>query len=330
VRSGVVLSLAVAGCLSKPSRPTPDLEVVFDNHDIGTLTNFPVLVRLDPTTIDYSTIADPTTDLRFFDPDTSADVPYDVDEWNPGATSLVWIKVPEIRAGSTDDHVVLFTGPNIGTADPAATWSEFEAVWHLSSTTDAYPNAVGGNYAATGDGVGDGAGQIGHAATFSAAQNSRISVADNPEVLFDAWDTFTLEMWVNPRSNNGAVIDVDNGNGPLQIGRLISSSQIQIDIHFQSGPTFQMFDVTGQTWNYGVWTCDGPRLTVFSNGANSGGETVTPPLDGASEQPHFGGNGSFNGLMDEVRISKLARDSDWVAGQYRSMLGQLATVRRPD
>jgi len=51
---------------------------VFDNRaSTRDLVDFPVVVRLDPTRIDSDQVIDPGTDLRFHDPTTDTDLPFD-------------------------------------------------------------------------------------------------------------------------------------------------------------------------------------------------------------------------------------------------------------
>ena len=67
-----------------------------------TLTNVPVLVRLSTAIsgFDYNDFASPSNgaDLAFFDANGRR-LAYEIDEWHTNGTSLVWVKLPELRKG---------------------------------------------------------------------------------------------------------------------------------------------------------------------------------------------------------------------------------------
>lgn len=90
-----------------------------------TLTNFPMLVRLDAANVpgfSYSQLAFPNgADLRFTD-SSGTELGYEIESWNPGGTSLIWVKVPSLAKGGS---ILAYWG------NPAA-------------TATALPNALGG------------------------------------------------------------------------------------------------------------------------------------------------------------------------------------------
>src|SRR4029453_12282439 len=72
------------------------------------LTDFPILVRLDPSRIDYSAVQPNGADLRFIDADGVTVLNYEIATWNPNGVSTVWVKVPRVEANSTTDYVWLY------------------------------------------------------------------------------------------------------------------------------------------------------------------------------------------------------------------------------
>ncbi len=325
------MACACAGCFAKPGRPVADRDLVFDNTGRGALTDFVVLARFDATTFDYSAVVEPRTDLRFVDPDTGTDLAFDVDAWNPGATSFVWVRVPEIRGDSIDDRISVFAGPGIGAADAASTWKEFDAVWHLTSSIAGFDNAAGDDYAGMGTAVNDAEGQIGRAVDMS-SNGSEIDFDHTGPVLFSNWQTFTLELWLAPDTNQVANEPsiIDNGQ-PLHNGRIVANPQrLQIDMDFATASTFPGASVTGTGWTYLVFTYNGTRLATYSNGQRDDSDTQAN-LASATAMLHLGGNGApFPGRIDEVRVSQVPRDANWVAAQFDSMSGTLATLQPVD
>ncbi|MBP1963164.1 DUF2341 domain-containing protein [Paenibacillus aceris] len=80
------------------------------NNSEGTedLQNYPVLVKLDASQIDYSVTA--SNDLRFYSADQSSELPYEVEKWDPQGESLIWVKVPLIHAQSSSDNIWMYYG----------------------------------------------------------------------------------------------------------------------------------------------------------------------------------------------------------------------------
>src|SRR5262245_65849727 len=85
-----------------PSVPTQRIKLTFANAARGeVLDDFPVLVTLNPSRIDYAALQPDGAELRFADGDGTA-LPYDIARWVPGGHSTVWVRVPTIDATDSD------------------------------------------------------------------------------------------------------------------------------------------------------------------------------------------------------------------------------------
>ena len=109
----------------------------------STLENFPVLVRLSGTDVAgfrHDEIGSTTNDayaaLRFADAAGNS-LDYEIEEWNPGGTSFVWVSLPSLAG--TDTRFSAFYKPAAGTALPAVrptnVWTSagYVGVWHLNA-----------------------------------------------------------------------------------------------------------------------------------------------------------------------------------------------------
>ena len=99
-----------------------------------TLTDIPVLIVLNSGNIDYTQTKDDGSDLRFFAADGTP-LAYEIEQWNEGGDSSVWVRVPQITGGSNSDSIWMYYGNAAATppADPAGVWdSNFVGVWHLN------------------------------------------------------------------------------------------------------------------------------------------------------------------------------------------------------
>ena len=77
-------------------------QLTFDNTFVpnDTLVDFPVLVVLNSSRIDYSKTQDAGQDLRFYDADGTTKLAHEIEQWNELGNSYVWVKVPQIDASS--------------------------------------------------------------------------------------------------------------------------------------------------------------------------------------------------------------------------------------
>ena len=170
-----------------------------------TLADFPVLVRLSPTLngFDYSRCRADGSDIRFFDASGNI-LSREIDTWNPGGESLVWVKVPSLSASTTITCLYGFGSAAPGSASDV--WSNgYAAVWHLGesalpladSAADPAPftssNCLSAAaFAATG--------KLGGAVDFSQSVandagkfQSWVSAADKDKL--DGFGDFTVEFW---------------------------------------------------------------------------------------------------------------------------------------
>ncbi len=167
--------------------------VTLDNSAGPLLTQAPVLVTLDASNVDYSHFKAGGADLRFVDPDGTL-LTYEIENWDPAGTSRVWVKVPQIDANSTTDHVWLYAG-NAAAADAQdadALWgANAAAVLHLGSTL---ADASGTSTGITQTGTAVAAGRIGEARSFDGLSSDlRVSapVGSLQDNLFDGGGTFS-------------------------------------------------------------------------------------------------------------------------------------------
>lgn len=331
--------------LDRPPGADSPRALVFDNRDSPQdLVDFPVLVVLDPSIIDYEAVLAPGTDLRFFDPDTQTDLPFDVEQWTPGGESIVWVRVPQIDAASSTDGILIYFGPGVAeTSRPAAeVWADHALVFH--GHDDA--NAAGAAYAPERtDGATYEPGFIGDAVRLTDTDDSRVTFQGS-EALLGGWPAFTLELSIHPdytletlpspgvppgtNPDERAVLTM---NGPLNLGRLrnVTASGpliMQLDIIYAGAPTSYPQEYTPQqVWSHLVYTFDGSTLLVYRNGIFADFDNKGPRLGGSGMELVLGAaSNPMNGWIDEVRVSHKARTPSWVYAQHLSLTRRFITV----
>ena len=303
----------------------------FDNIDQSEdLINFPVLVRLDSSRIDYSQTSAQGEDLRFVDADGTL-LAYEIESWNPGGTSIVWVRVPRIDANSDSDYIWLYYGNPAAAEgqDPAAVWdATFAGVWHfngdlLDSTTNLNDGTDFGSTAASG--------QFAGARSFDGI-DSYIDVDTDPSL--EITGQLTLEAWIK-------IVDPDQAGAPRVLSKKFNWNDFGYNLEYKpgdnnltsvgSGPDWARADGIDldTNWHYVAAAIDGATGAMFVDGIDLTTDSSISPL-AANDQPlNIGrrGNGGdyFRGSIDEVRISNVARSADWMAAQYLSMTDTFIT-----
>jgi len=327
----VVVALS-SGCeLVFPPGGGPDssasVPVVFDNSASGSpLEDFPIPVRLDRTMLDVDTVADPTHDLRF--EQDGIPLAFEVESWDPARTSVVWVKVPFAEIGS--NQLTLYYGPNAhGSADSPTVWkANYEAVWHLADTLTELPDSTANHHAGTLDASGpEHPGVIGDGRGFSGETAERIAFAGG-DSLFDGWSAFTLELWIRCDAD-GEFLDKGTSINLGRVDNVAGTHVLQVDLHFDIDDVFLGTDVQLRTWTYVAYTFDGVNVSLYQDGEVDGGSSLSEAsmLHADSSQFILGSTGgTMTGALDEVRISTVARDPDWILAQYLAMTGDTVTV----
>lgn len=304
------------------------------------LTNFAAMVKLGASEIDYSAAGINGEDLRFVDSNRNA-MSHEIEVWDPAGTSTLWMRVPLIPAGSLSTHVWMYYG-NSSAADNQdipGTWdADFGLVWHLddsAAATDSTSNVRNGvNNFATAVATDSGRGYSLNGTTAwinPGGIGYLISALVNRTVEFrfkaDRTDQLTT-IYEEGGGSNGLVVGFDDISGDSVFVTSLSVSS--------GGPirtSSELFSDTG-SYHYvaGVFDGSNSELRLYLDGVLSAPVVIAyPSIAGHSGLPGIGqttdndsyGNNStgnwFDGILDEVRISHVARGDDWIAAQNLSM-----------
>lgn len=353
----LVASVALAGCnfvygLDKTKLKDQSPRVLtFDNRAAATdLVEFPVLVVIERTS--ELEITDPTTELRFEDTDTGADLPFEIERWVPGGESSVWVRVPTIAAGSTTDSILMHFGneEDFGTTqgpNAAAVWNGYGLVAHGTVADGVVPDVTANGY------PGRGAASVEPGVIGDAIGLGGLVTFENSTPLFDGWPQFTLELWLyadypTASVTAGSEPSVLGRGGALDLGRVYQPRnqsvptlpehilRFQIDTRFdgldelgEPNGAYQNVDFTIRRWTYVTFTYDGQSQYVYVNGEFAGRTSFTSPnpLRTGAGTFHLGNsNNTMVGMVDEVRVAPAYRDPYWVHAQYLSMTRRFATL----
>ena len=278
---------------------------------------------------------------------------YEIEEWNTGG-SFVWVKVPQIDAGSTTDSIwMYYDNGSVGDAEnPADVWSEgYVGVWHMDQNPGAsqildstlIPNhGTASNMDLTNLQIG----RVGDGLYFdgSASPNAEyIRVpSDGTDELSITGTSLTLEGWVERTGAPGGWMVIvgrqfgaASGDSYTLVTKYDEPSRLHMvtgsDVLAENLPAAVPVDAN---WHYAVGVVDGDVMNLYSDGSPDGqipsgvAPIATDPNDvtiGAQENDAtLDPTEPWQGRMDEIRISNVPRSADWVNAQHASMTDTFA------
>lgn len=321
-------------------------QLTFDNSgQASNLADFPVLVVLDGTRIDYAKVQDNGEDLRFVDDDGTL-LAHEIERWDESGDSYVWVKVSQIDGGSDSDFIhMYYDNPDAADGQNAtAVWSnDFGGVYHMD--TDILDASANANHGLTTDVVAT-EGQIAGGGAYNGS-TSVAAVTDDPSLQDIFSGGGSVSAWINPsdwgEAGYGRIVDkasgdsgnpdgwsfrLDETNGALSLkygfdgspGRWhTTTNSIQLD-QWQHVAVIYDSDLPGnapQLFINGVeFSLSEGNLTVDSSAAGNSTSDVGSDV-GIGNYVNAGfGTRAFDGELDEVRIANSARNADWVAAEY--------------
>lgn len=174
----------------------------------GTVTGFPVLVRLSYKNFLFNEAKGNGADIRF----AKAGLPlsYQIERWDSAAAAAdIWVKLDTVKGNTAGQVIKMYWGKAsaVDSSNAAVvfdTANGFAAVWHLNkSQTDATVNANAG----TNNGSSDTPGIIGGASHFQADSSQYINVAysarlDIGNLTFSAWTKSELRITLSMRGSS--------------------------------------------------------------------------------------------------------------------------------
>ena len=304
----------------------------------STLKDFPVAVRLadgSPAVFRYADMADASrgAELRFAD-GAGRSLSYEIERWNPGGESLIWVRIPSLAKGTK--FTMHYGGRPGDVVEPRSTWSAgYVGVWHMAEeggvVADSTPNgldAVPKGNAASKQVAADGVlGKARVNSTSSHTYSGQAVLQVDDSTPLNVGGDFTVSGWVRMTA-------AASGKG---LARIFCRNR-----NFISAPDWQLY-ITGydvlnvqvgkdatasgaipsaeNAWVHIAGVFDGTNFTAYANGEKVFGAAVPPVTD--SDHPLvFGSNdrrswqGHFTGLFDEFRLRDAASSADWVKAEY--------------
>jgi uncharacterized repeat protein (TIGR01451 family) len=311
---------------------TQRMRLTFTNTTVSNLIDFPVLVTLDNSRINYGQTQNAGQDIRFVDPDGTV-LAHEIEEWNESGTSYVWVKVPQIDSGSTSDYIWIYYGNAAASdgQDAEKVWDiAYEGVWHLEElvqdeqTSGTHFDSTTNNNDGSQSNNDDATGKIATGQGFDG--NDYIQITG----LLGSPTDITLGAWVN----YSGLIHVDIVSLGDYVAMRLHEPITELQGFFYNGSSWSITDYSqsfnGSGWHYLVYTIDDSNNSqkLYVDGVERSSTNYAASINftgglGPDTIIGYHGNGQttfgFIGTIDEVRASSMVRSSDWITAQYQSM-----------
>lgn len=341
----VVALVAVAGCgrIGFDSAMSVDASAWNRHSEIDVinptgeeLRDVPILVRLDPTRIDYSLAAPDGRDLRFTD--ARGELALEIERWDPNGVSIVWVRVPTLAANPMSTPIVMHYGNAAASALPAdAAWSaDHVAVYHFADgVNDATSTHLDASLA---DGAFTVYDHLGQALALSPNNGAQYAVIANVGALDEV---VTFSGWM--RSESTALPDFYEGmitwpvqgsseDSPylgLRMDRLFFET---LDQNTTNNMERTLDLLPNSTWAHLalVWRATtvetyvdgvpGPILPVPSGPLRPAvAMFLGADCDNCASGATVANEDFLDGAIDEIRLERVPRSAAWFEVQYASM-----------
>ncbi|MHA2304107.1 MAG: DUF2341 domain-containing protein [Candidatus Hodarchaeales archaeon] len=322
------------------SEPTTVLNIENEHGQ----TNFPLLINLSDSDLHNPAKVQADGDDILFTDALGNKLDHEIelfDQTGNGthAHLIAWVRVPCLYATRNTELTMYYGNNAVNSQDnPSSVWiSNYEGVWHLSedpsgtqildSTSNSFDGTTVGSMT-SGDLV---SGQIYDSLDFD-GDDDYIDVGTDSSLKLTS--AFTIEGWFNGMTDTGI-----NDRGPIFVSGFSWAGNIGIRVQgfhqatdkraritYGNGTYMSFIDsdneINENTWTHIVATFDGTTLKLFINGVKQTDEVIMT-IAYNSDATTIGGNLNnsqqrFNGSLDEIRISSIARSLDWITIEYNN------------
>jgi biopolymer transport protein ExbB len=312
------------------------------------LFDIPIAVYLDQSRIDPAKAQPGGADLRFVASDNRTVLGHEI-ETRPslgdtgviGTGAVIWVFVPELKVEAGKGYIWLYYGnpEAVDLQSPEKVWSSgYVGVWHLNQPEDPRADASGNGNALTGFGpIQSSEGKLADGIALSTNIDALPLACTQLALGSNEVTGLTVEAWINPASSNGTSAITAQSDGvdsrSFELRRLADET-VELRLSFDCtnmvtvgglGPV-----AVGQ-WHHVAATFDGGTVRLYHNGVlGVEGGVILPAYTGpcASDAPFSlgalaDGKLTFDGQVDELRISSRAHSPEWIRIQSLSAFDDL-------
>jgi hypothetical protein len=315
---------------------TCDIPITIDSSKVGgisDLIHFPVLIDLTNTALKTTSNCGYVQnsngwDIIFSDSTKTVRLDHEIEEYNASSGRLVaWVRIPTLSVESDTTIYVHFGHSGVcgATENPDGVWdSNYVGVWHLH---DDYEDSTANNNDGNPVNMDAGNGQIATGGGFDGTDDY-IEVADDSSLHMA--NEITVSAWINPDDvwNWRTIVSKMSGTNSelyfvLEDQTLILKLNGPMSSDWWSG-----VNVYQDQWAYVAFTYSDSTdtVTMYKNDGSSTdsiSRSGTLNLSTNNDPLYIGANTGwpgedFDGDIDEVRISNVARSVGWLQTSYNN------------
>lgn len=304
------------------------------------LAEFPALVHVEGANPLFDMAQATGYDVVFTQDDGVTPVPLEIEHYDPVArTADLWVNATVPAPSDTTTLYMYYGGSASDDPSSPTTWNNnYKMVQHLSETTGTHKDSTSnGNHGVTSGGANqDVTGLVDGADQFNGVDSNLI--VDNSSTLDDITGSFTVELAFRylgegpaDKAYNTLVVKNDSGSGRnAHYHMYIPYSSKRLSARVGTGVEERYLSVSGSV-------DDGQfhrAVLVFDDDADKYylyKDTEAPDMESVPSDwtPHAHNadlylaewdaySDHLNGIIDEVRISDVARSSDWLLASYNN------------
>jgi parallel beta-helix repeat protein len=322
-------------------------KLIVIDHSITSknLTNFPVLFKETSDSDLVLHAQDDGDDIAFILwSDNSTQLNHEIEYYNNTSGELwAWINITRLSNSNNTKVWMYYGNPDASNQQNSeGVWdSNYAMVQHLNETSGTHNDSTSYN----NNGYERGGvtkvttGKIDGADSFDGS-NDHINVSSSDSLNITG--NITVSAWIKPVSSQidwaGIVskrATADENTDPYNLYALSFDANANKRLCFvistgTSGSQKQVYSTTvlsqmANNWTYVVGRYNKSQISIYVNGVWEA-DTATTLIIGTNDKPlHIGISVPilsvqyYNGTMDEVRISNVARNASWINASYRTM-----------
>ncbi len=287
----------------------------------------PLLIRLHSGNFQFDGLEDNGADIRFVAADDKTPLNYHIEQYDAVlGVALIWVDIPQFPAGAAQNIWMYYGNKKAPDGSKAADTfdPDYTLVYHFNGAAGTPPkdltaygnNAQNAPERTVEDGI------VGKAAQLDGS--GPLNLPASPSLNVSAGGSFTFSAWVKPGAlapntllysrrdgASGLLIGLDNG---VPFAEVDGAAGSPAPVRTPAGQP-----VAANQWTHVAVTADGKNLTLYVGGKQyTQVAAALPALTGAAA---VGGDiagapagfTSFNGVVDELRLSKVARPATLIA-----------------
>lgn len=285
------------------------------------LTNYPLAIRISQANgdLDFSELRPDARDLRFVS-DDDQQLPYEIEEWSSG-NGVVWVLIPSVQKALDNQIIRMYWGnsnaPRV--QNPRVLWEpNYLGVWHLTDTLDATLKGQTAHKIAAGN-PANSPGRVGGSMSFN-GNGDLLRIYHSQRM--DLNPSFTMSFWAQYSSPTFDKIRAIVGKNSKDLTGWSILAESSSSIKFWNNTANSALSWTSNNWfhvnfvlrfgDFGDLYINGNKLSTTTP-FNEPTSTLWDLVIGGSGDPT---NSTWNGKLDEFRLSNSLISPDWIKFDY--------------